>query len=342
MSNCNLGPVILDIEGLRLTREEAERLKSPAVGGLILFTRNFESVQQLTALLADVRAVRSDIIVAVDQEGGRVQRFREEFTRIPPMQQLGRACSDCREAGLELTRDCGWLMASELLSVGVDMSFAPVLDLDESYSRVIGDRSFGADADLVINAARAFLAGMHEAGMATTGKHFPGHGSVQADSHFELPVDDRPFEAVAAHDLRPFAALVSELDAVMPAHLLFPEVDDELVGFSPYWLQNVLRSQLGFNGVIFSDDLSMAGASAAGGYTERADRALAAGCDAVLVCNSPVDAAAVIAHVERAYRSGSGRLAAMRAQVAPEEAQARLTTTRYIETKAKLAHLWNK
>lgn len=338
MSSTNLGPVVLDVKGLALDSDEEKVLASPMVGGLILFSRNYQSREQVLALIEQVRHVRPDIVVGVDQEGGRVQRFRDQFTPLPPMQALGRLCRRQRDLGLALSRDCGWLMAIELLSVGVDISFAPVLDLDDRYSKVIGDRSFGADPELVIAVAGAFMEGMHEAGMATTGKHFPGHGSVVADSHHELPVDKRHFNAISKRDLRPFKELRTQLDAIMPAHVLFPHIDDQLVGFSPHWLQNILRKQLGFDGVIFSDDLSMGGAATAGSYIERAELALAAGCDAILVCNNPVEAAAVVAHLERCGQPASPRLSRMRSRP-PSAPAGLLTSERCAATREQLAQL---
>lgn len=344
MNSPKLGPVILDIQGLTLAEDEAALLVRPVVGGLILFSRNYRDVEQLRALIAEIRAVRPDLLIGVDQEGGRVQRFREGFTPIPPMQVLGRACRQNNDAGLALTRDCGWLMAAELRSIDIDISFAPVLDLDDEFSRAIGDRSFARDPDLVVAAARAFMEGMHEAGMATTGKHFPGHGSVRADSHLELPVDKRQMDDISTFDLRPFKELSKQLDAVMPAHVLFPGIDAHPVGFSEYWLQQILRRDLAFDGVIFSDDLSMAGAATAGGYIERVERALKAGCDAVLVCNSPADSAAVVAHLEQVQQPLSSRLARMRsrqpAMPLKEMSLAELQSNeRWLLTQEKLANL---
>lgn len=287
MSQINsLGPVVIDVEGKSLSDEDVRVLSNPLVGGLILFTRNYESSEQLIALVGEIRRVRDDIVIAVDHEGGRVQRFRTGFTRIPAMQGFHSLYSDDREESLSLAQDVGWLMASELIAHGVDISFAPVLDVDESFSSIIGDRAFSADPNVVTALAGAFIAGFHEAGMSCTGKHFPGHGSVVADSHLELPVDARELSEIKNKDLIPFEALGASMDAVMPAHILFPKVDSEPVGFSQKWLKSILRQELGFNGVIFSDDLSMEGATAVGSYSDRAVKALTAGCDSVLVCNN--------------------------------------------------------
>ena len=280
-----LGPLMLDVEGFELTSIEKETLARPGVGGVILFSRNFDSVAQVQALVAAIREIRSDILVAVDQEGGRVQRFREGLTRLPPLRVLGEAYDKNGDESLSLARDYGWLMAAEMLSLGVDISFAPVLDLDFGRSAVIGDRSIHRDPIVVTKVAEAYIAGMHEAGMASTGKHFPGHGWVAADSHVDIPRDERTQAAISADDIKPFAALAHQLSGIMPAHVIYDQVDDKPAGFSPYWLQQVLRKQLGFDGVIFSDDLTMEGASLAGSYPERAQAARDAGCDMVLVCN---------------------------------------------------------
>lgn len=289
-----LGPVMLNVEGLSLCEEDKTLLRHPAVGGLILFTRNFESRQQLTELVESIRSVRPGILIAVDQEGGRVQRLNNDgFTRLPPMQSLRKAYREDAEASLVAAQDLGCLMASEVLALGIDISFAPVLDVDDNFSSIIGDRSFSDQSDEVSALAGAFMQGMNLAGMATTGKHFPGHGAVREDSHLTLPVDPRPFAEVAKRDLAPFKTLLPQLDAVMPAHIIFSAVDPQPVGFSRYWLQDCLRQEMGFDGVIFSDDLSMEGAAEAGSYPERAAAALSAGCDMVLVCNERAAAISV-------------------------------------------------
>lgn len=278
---------MMDVEGLSLSQDDRDFLERPCVGGLILFKRNYDTRRQLCELVQSIRAIRPDIIIAVDQEGGRVQRLQEDgFSRLPAMQSL-RKHGQASPGSIE--RDAvqlGYLMASEVLACGIDISFAPVLDVDESFSSIIGDRSFSDDPGEVIRLAGAFMQGMSEAGMATTGKHFPGHGAVQEDSHLTLPVDDRSWEQIAERDLAPFKALLGQLDAVMPAHIIFSQVDSKAVGFSSLWLKSKLRQDLGFDGVIFSDDLSMEGAVSAGSYAERTQAALEAGCDMVLVCNN--------------------------------------------------------
>ncbi|AJD48442.1 Beta-hexosaminidase [Isoalcanivorax pacificus W11-5] len=286
--------VMLDIAGTALDASDREWLAHPAVGGLILFARNFEDREQLRALTASIRAVRPDILIAVDQEGGRVQRFRRDFVRLPPMAALGRRYETAPDAALAEARLLGRLMADELVCCDVDISFAPVLDLDYGVSSVIGDRSFHSDAGTLTTLATAWIDGMAEAGMAATGKHFPGHGFVTADSHLELPRDERDLDTIRAADLKPFAALAPRLAGIMPAHVVYPAVAPEPAGFSPFWLQQVLRGELGFRGVIFSDDLTMQGAAATGDYAARTHAALSAGCDMVLVCNDRHAAAQVV------------------------------------------------
>lgn len=292
------GPVMLDLEGYELTEDERALLANPLVGGLILFARNYRDPYQLQSLTHAIREVRPEILIAVDHEGGRVQRFREGFTRIPAMAKLGELFLQDPEQALELAWDTGWLMASELLAYGLDFTFAPVLDLDYGFSEVIGDRAFSKRPEIVTRLADALIEGMHEAGMPATGKHFPGHGYVAADSHVDLPVDERSFKEIDESCLKPFVALAPQLDGVMPAHVVYSQVDDKPAGFSSHWLKDVLRRQLGFKGVIFSDDLGMAGAAAAGGYTERAHAALDAGCDMVLVCNDRAGALEVLSGLE--------------------------------------------
>ncbi len=310
-----LGPLMLDVEGLELTPLEVEILGRPGVGGLILFRRNFESVGQVKSLVSAIRAIRPDIIVAVDQEGGRVQRFQTGLTRLPALRVLGDAYESDKDGALSLAMDFGWLMAAEMLSLGVDISFAPVLDLDFGRSAVIGDRSIHRDPEIVIQVARAYIAGMQDAGMAATGKHFPGHGWVEADSHVAIPTDRRAEFVIASDDIKPFAALSQQLKGIMPAHVIYHQVDPQPAGFSPYWLQDVLRKQQQFSGVIFSDDLTMEGASMAGSYPERAQAAKEAGCDMVLVCNQFDKALEVLDWVEReAWQPDQQRLLGMRSQ----------------------------
>ncbi len=286
---------MLDVAGFELSVEEKDILRHPHVGGVILFTRNFALPDQVAALVAAIRVLRTDtLLIAVDHEGGRVQRFREGFSALPAAAAYGTLYNQDATAGLRLAEAGGYLMARELRAIDVDISFAPVLDLGRGISRVIGDRAFHRDPQAVSALAGAYITGMRRAGMAATAKHFPGHGAVEADSHVAIPVDDRDLETIRAEDMVPFMRLHGEFAAVMPAHVSFPRVDSRPAGFSRVWLQDILRGQIGFKGVIFSDDLSMEGASVAGGVVERTEAALDAGCDMALVCNNPAGAIQVL------------------------------------------------
>lgn len=281
--------VVADIEGLELTSEDERFLMQPEISGLILFSRNYSNPTQLKSLCASIKALRSDLIISVDQEGGRVQRFREGFLRLPAMRRLGESYAINKETALQQSYSLGWLMAAELIHHGVDISFAPVLDLDFGRSGVIGDRAFASAPDDVYLLAKAFIGGMKSAGMLATAKHFPGHGHVQADSHKELPTDPRTFVELSKQDLVPFKKLIQEgmLSAIMPAHIVYPDVDSDFTaGFSSTWLQDILRQQLGFDGLIYSDDLSMEGAAASGAPAIRAQKAKEAGCNVLLICNN--------------------------------------------------------
>ena len=279
-----LGPVLVGIDGLELSAESREMLNHPLVGGVVLFTRNFESAAQVRALVQSIHDCRSSrLLLAVDQEGGRVQRFRDGFTRLPPLGRLGALADSEPEDALEYSFRHGWLMAAEMLDLGIDLSFAPVLDLDRG-SDVIGDRAFSADSEVVVRLGQAYLDGMHAAGMKTTGKHFPGHGSVQADSHIADVCDERSLDEIEQSDMQPFTRLAPKLDALMIAHVVYPCVDDQPAGYSSPWLKHCLRERLGYDGVIFSDDLGMHAARALGNLQQRTRVALNAGCDSVLVC----------------------------------------------------------
>ncbi len=278
------GPVMIDIQGLVLTDLDRERLTHPLVGGLILFSRNYESPEQLSALCAEVKALRSpQLLIAIDHEGGRVQRCRPGFTAIPAMGKLGALWDAAPGEAIAAAQDLGYVLAAELRARGVDFSFTPVLDLDYGRSTVIGSRSFHRQPEAVVQLAGALIQGLRQAGMGCCGKHFPGHGWVQADSHVAIPVDERDWDKLLA-DMEPFRRLA--LDAVMPAHVIYPVVDEKSAGFSNYWI-NYLRNKLKFDGVVFSDDLSMEGASVAGDVVARAQAAWSAGCDMLLVCNAP-------------------------------------------------------
>ncbi|MFP4682770.1 MAG: beta-N-acetylhexosaminidase [Ectothiorhodospira sp.] len=314
-----LGPVMLDLEGTALTRRERCLLCHPQVGGVLLFTRNFESPEQLRGLIREIHDLRDPhLLVAVDHEGGRVQRFRQGFTHLPPMARLGALHDRDPVRARQVTRLLGWLMAAELRAVGVDFSFAPVLDLAHGVSGVIGDRAFHRRPEVVVDLGQQWVNGMRAAGMEAVGKHFPGHGGVRADSHLELPVDERPLETILHGDLQPFERLVANgIAGVMPAHVVYPQVDARPAGFSPHWLQQVLRRRLNFRGAVFSDDLSMAAAQPFGAYGHRARQALDAGCDMVLVCNHPDGAEQVVAALEgREDPVAMARLARMHGRVA--------------------------
>ncbi len=283
----SLGPVMLDIEGLALSPADRNLLREPAVGGVILFSRNFESVKQLTELVADIRALHSPpLLIAVDHEGGRVQRFREGFTVLPPMRRIGREFDRDRDSGLQLARQAGWLIAAELRAAGIDLCFAPCVDIDWGISEIIGDRAFHKKPDAVSDLVSAFARGLRSAGMAAVAKHFPGHGAVLADSHLRLPVDRREYGLIL-EDMRPYERMINTgvVAGVMLAHIVYQEVDATPAGFSEYWIQRELRSRLGFGGAVFCDDLSMQATTNYGSMSRRAQLSLAAGCDMILVCN---------------------------------------------------------
>ncbi len=315
-----IGPVMLDVVGKTLTAEDVARLKHPLVGGVILFARNYESPKQLMELTAAIHALRTPpLLIAVDHEGGRVQRFREGFTRIPAMRELGKIWDAHPKRARNLAEHAGFVLASELRACGIDFSFTPVLDVDYGSSSVIGDRAFHGEPQAIAELAHSLLMGMKQAGMHTVGKHFPGHGYVQADSHVDIPVDERSYTDIELCDLIPFRQMVHfGLTAVMPAHVIYPKVDDKPAGFSKRWLKDILRGELGFDGVIFSDDLSMEGATVAGGIVQRAEAALHAGCDMVLVCNRPDLADALLSGLKFEMPATSkARLAHMRGRPHP-------------------------
>lgn len=290
-----MGPLMLDCQAEELTQEEREILAHPVTGGVILFSRNYYDRAQLKALTKSIReAAGKPILIATDHEGGRVQRFRDGFTRLPAMGSL-RDLAKGQETAESLANACGLVIGAELRAIDIDFSFAPVLDVD-GISAVIGDRGFAETPEDVITLAQALIDGMHAANMPVTGKHFPGHGSVAPDSHVALPVDEREEIEIMHYDMRVFSELIKKgkLDAIMPAHVIYNKVDDKPAGFSPYWLKEILRKRLGFDGVIFSDDLSMHGASVAGNYPQRAEMALEAGCDMILACNNPKGAIEIL------------------------------------------------
>lgn len=290
-----LGPIMMDVSGLTLTPDEKKQLNKPSIGGVILFTRNYQNIEQVKALIKSIRAVNSELLIAVDHEGGRVQRFKTGFTHLPSMSKLGEIYDNRGpDLAIEKAFSCGFVLAYELLDIGVDFSFTPVLDVDYGQSSVIGNRAFHTNPEIIITLANSLIEGMHKAGMKCVGKHFPGHGFVAADSHLDLPIDDRSIEDLTL-DMKPFKDLANQgLDAVMPAHIIYSQVDKNPAGFSKKWIQQILKKQLGFNGVVFSDDLSMQGAFFIKHIKDRVSISLQSGCDMALICNHPELVAEVI------------------------------------------------
>ncbi len=309
-----IGALMLDIAGTELTQEDIQLLQAPQVGGMILFSRNIESPPQVRALTDHMRRIRPDILIAVDQEGGRVQRLKQGFSLLPAMGRLGDLYNTQPRQAVALAEQCGWLMAIEVLAVGIDFSFAPVLDLND-VSDVIGDRSFAQNIQDIVPLASAFMQGMKRAGMANTGKHFPGHGSVKADSHVAAPVDSRSFEDIYAKDMQTFIQLMPQLDALMPAHVIYDQIDSNPAGFSPYWIQTILRQKLKFDGVLFSDDLTMQAACVVGGADARIQAALKAGCDMGLVCNDRSAACTALEGINDLALPNQERLERMRGKI---------------------------
>jgi beta-N-acetylhexosaminidase len=333
---------MLDLAGTELDADDRRRLLHPLTGGVILFSRNYRDPEQLAALTEEIHALRSPhLLIAVDHEGGRVQRFREGFTVPPPMRELGRVWDRHPTQARHLARDVGFVLGAELRARGVDFSFAPVLDLDYGASSVIGDRAFHRDPQVVTELAHALMKGLQEAGMHAVGKHFPGHGHVAADSHLDVPVDEREYGDIEQTDLTPFRRMIGYgLPAIMPAHVIYPRVDAMPAGFSRVWLQDVLRGRLGFEGVIFSDDLSMEGARVAGDVIGRAHAALAAGCDMVLLCNKPDAADELIEGLDYPLPAISlARLARMHGRPHPPGMLALHETGRYMNALHRLAGL---
>jgi len=320
---------MLDIAGLALDDEDRRRLIHPQVGGVILFSRNYQSPEQLQSLVDEIHSLRTpQLIVAVDQEGGRVQRFREGFQKIPPMASLGRLYDQDPGRAIQVAGTIAGVMAAELLHYGVDVSFAPVLDIGNPVSQVIGDRAFHRDPECITRLANAWVRGMRNAGMEAVGKHFPGHGSVEGDSHHVMPFDKRSFEEIEALDLIPFRRVIAtHLSGIMMAHVIYDQVDNIAAGYSRVWIHDVLRKRLGFDGVIFSDDLSMIGAESVGGYAERAQMALQAGCDILLVCNN-ADGADEVLESLKDYDNPTTRIRMIRLHGRPPKGTSDLFNTR--------------
>ena len=327
-----LGPLLIGLSGLEPSSEECEWLRHPAVGGVVLFTRNYRDLSQLSALTASIKASAGrDVLICVDHEGGRVQRFKDEFTRLPALSVLGKMHTESPSNALDFAYRHGRVMATELLLCGVDLSFAPVLDIGDR-SAVIGDRAFSADPATIIELSSAYVAGMHDSGMSATGKHFPGHGSVEADSHTHDVCDLRSFDEIEQSDLKPFAALSGQLDAMMMAHVLYPAVDKRPAGYSRFWIQDILRQRLSYRGTIFSDDLGMYAAKVAGSLIDRVRDSLLAGCDSVLVCD-PDDVRRLLANEEVPFANADAAL---------KRLKGRLTATREDVERVSEWRQWKK
>lgn len=334
------GVLIVDLAGTELTEEDRKFLQNPGIAGVLLFSRNYENRQQLNQLIQDIRQVNADLMIMVDHEGGRVQRFRQDFVRLPAMAQLGRYYQHDPGRALKLTRDAGWLMASELLAAGVELSLAPVLDLDLGKTGIVGDRSFGSDPETVIALSRAWTEGMREAGMACVIKHFPGHGSVDSDSHLTLPVDDRPLDSIRDRDMQPFSALAADgAEGVMPAHIIFSQVDDQPASFSSRWLKGILRQELAYQGVVISDCLTMEGAASAGDYLARGRQALAAGCNLLIVSNRE-GAESILANLDSLEQTVTD-ISGLKSSDFPDYAEL-ITSERYLSCRDRLDHLMER
>jgi beta-N-acetylhexosaminidase len=304
---------MLDLDGTSLTQEEDKLLLNQNVGGVILFARNISSRNQVQELCKEIRQINPGLLIAVDQEGGRVQRLKEGYTNLPSMQKLASFLNSDIDKNIPFATDLGWLMASEVIASGLDISFAPVLDLDDSRSSVIGDRSIGDNPERVIVIASAFIEGMNQAGMQATGKHFPGHGGIFADSHIAFSQDTRSLSDIESHDLLPFSALKTQLGAIMTAHISFTNIDKEIATFSTFWLQEILRKKIGFTGIILSDDLSMKGSDHVGGIEAKVSKALDSGCNMVLICNDRPAAIKAINFLEKEKISQSHKITRLKA-----------------------------
>ena len=309
--NNTCGRLMMDIDGTSLSSVDIDLISNSQVGGLILFERNFSSKDQIADLCSQIKGIKNNILIAVDQEGGRVQRFKDGFTILPSMQSLSDYTA--KSSNKDIFKEVGWLMAAELLAAGIDISFAPVLDVDRNTSSIIGNRSFSDEPSNVSKNAKGFITGMNEAGMQATGKHFPGHGGIFEDSHLLQPQDKRSLDELIKHDLVPFIDLKDDMGGIMCAHILFPEVDELSAGFSSFWIKEILRNRIGFKGVVFSDDLTMKGAGE-NSYAERVDLSLSAGCDMVLICNDRDGVFEAIEYMEEKKISGSHNITSMLSQ----------------------------
>ncbi len=338
----SLGPVMLDIEGTELTADDNKKLLHPLIGGVILFARNFSSRGHLVQLTTEIHALRTpSLLIAVDHEGGRVQRFREDFTRLPPMRELGRIWDEHPIKARHLAQQTGYVLAAELRAAGVDVSFTPVLAMDHGQSCIIGDRAFHHKPQAITELAHNLMSGLKSAGMTAVGKHFPGHGYIEADSHIEMPVDERTYLDIEKNDLIPFRKMIGfGLAAIMPAHVIYPRVDACPAGFSEIWLKKILRGDLGFEGCIFSDDLNMEGAAIAGNILQRAKSALNAGCDMVLICNNPAAADTLLAELRWDIPAISvARLARMRGRPHPDSVVKLLENASFVKAVEDIGSL---
>ena len=339
----SLGPVMLDVSGLRLDDNDRKRLSHPQVGGVILFSRNYRSPEQLKSLVDDIHGIRAPrLVVAVDQEGGRVQRFRDGFQKLPAMASLGNLYDRDNASAIKYAETFAWIMASELLHYGVDLSFSPVLDVGNPISGVIGDRAFHQNPETITRLANAWIRGMRKAGMEAIGKHFPGHGSVEGDSHHVMPFDRRNFIDIESDDLIPFRRVIAtHLTGIMMAHVIYDQVDELPAGYSKYWIEQVLRKQLGFEGIVFSDDLSMSGAESVGGYAQRAMASLQAGCDILLVCNNHQGADEVLDELAD-YNNPTSQLRMIRLHGEPASQSAELFNTQQWQQAIAQLEQFNK
>tara|TARA_B100001939_G_scaffold311656_1_gene294340 strand:- start:3381 stop:4391 length:1011 start_codon:yes stop_codon:yes gene_type:complete len=331
------GRLMIDINDKSLSKEDIAIIKNDHVGGIILFSRNFESYKQIKNLTSSIFEIKENIIIAVDQEGGRVQRFKNEFTKIPSMQRISEYA--LQENDVEIFKDIGWLISSELISAGIDINFAPVLDLNNNISTIIGDRSFSNNIDELIQFSSHFIDGMHDAGMQTTGKHFPGHGNVFEDSHKELPIDTRAFEDLYNHDMKPYFLLGHKLDAVMCAHILFPNVDNNIPSFSKVWLKDILLNKLNYKGLILSDDLSMEGAGEAD-FIIKTQKCFDAGCDMVLICNRRTEVLKVLRFLEKTDISQSSKIFSLKKRKKVDWNELQINN-RANKTKEKIKTIWS-
>lgn len=338
-----LGPVMLDVEGLSLSDDDRKRLSHPQVGGVILFTRNYQSPQQLKELVDEIHSLRTPrLVLAADQEGGRVQRFRDGFQAIPAMASFGTLFDSDQGQAIHFAETCAWIMASELLYYGIDLSFSPVLDIANPISSVIGDRAFHQNPEVITRLANGWIRGMKKAGMEAVGKHFPGHGSVEGDSHHVMPFDRRNFSDMEALDLVPFRRVIAtHLSGIMMAHVIYDQVDSLAAGYSRLWIETILRQQLNFNGVVFSDDLSMSGAESVGSYAQRARQSLSAGCDMLLVCNNPDGADEVLQSLAD-YNNPTSQLRMIRLHGKPPQNTRNLFHTQAWQQAVKQLQLYNQ